>query len=330
MTTVAFEQSVAETEDIARKSAKRVMKQSQKVSLIDKKTTAVGKTVLSIDTKLSEVNTHIDTMYGTMEQVVEGQDELTTQSNELNSSWNEMSQSQSDEAANILQIQTSLHQLTDLKTTTLSELQRIYKEQSENRATDIEDFKSKLLTLNEQLKTADNADEIMMLETAINEAVDNINQYQVRQNERTLVMNERIDRVTRVTGLLTSAISQYEALLTTMNTKVTYISNMVDTIDSRVSNLRHTGLDMTDEDIIQLFEDYVPEEVVIGTIEVGTGETKSFETKPVIIEPEVTDEIETEEVNDSETTQDDDPNDELSESEVDVIETKKHKWQFWK
>lgn len=321
MITVTFEQSVVENEDIARKNAKRVLKQSQKISLVDKKTTAIGKTVLSIDTKLRNVNTHIDTMYGTMDHVIEGQDKLTTQSNELNSSWNEMTQSQSDEAANILQIQTTLHQLTDLKTATLSELQRIYKEQREHRETDIENFKSKLLTLNEQLKTADNVDEIMMIETAINDAVDNINQYQANLNKRTLVINERIDRITRVTRSLTSAISQYENLLTTMKTKVTYVSNMVDAIANRVSNLHHTGLDMTDEDIMQLFEDYTPDEVFIGTIEVGTSETKPIETKPV---------NEPEEVNESETQ--DDPNDELSESEseVDVIQKKKRKWQFWK
>lgn len=323
MITVTFEQSVVENEDIARKNAKRVLKQSQKISLVDKKTTAIGKTVLSIDTKLRNVNTHIDTMYGTMDSVIDGQDKLTTQSNELNSSWNEMTQSQSDEAANILQIQSTLHQLTDLKTATLSELQRIYKEQREYRETDIENFKSKLLTLNEQLKTADNVDEIMMIETAINDAVDNINQYQANLNKRTLVINERIDRITRVTRSLTSAISQYENLLTTMKTKVTYVSNMVDAIDNRVSNLHHTGLDMTDEDIMQLFEDYTPDEVFIGTIEVGTSETKPIKTKPV---------NEPEEVNESETQ--DDPNDELSESEseseVDVIQKKKRKWQFWK
>ena len=326
MTTVTLEHSVVETEDIARKNAKLVMKQSQKVSLVDKKVTAVGKTVVSINTKLNDVDKHVDIMYGTMENVIEGQDKLTTQSNDLNDSWNEMSQSQSDEAANIRKIQTSLNQLTDLKTATLSELRTISNDQSEERVTDIASFKSKLITLNEQLKTADNSDEIMALETAINEAVDNIKQYQEEQNKRTLVMNERIDRVTRVTSLLTTAVSQYETLLTTMNTKVTYISNMVDTVNNRVSNLHQTGLDMTDEDIIQLFEDYTPEEVVEDIVEVGTIETKSVETKPAVIEPEITDEVdEVDEVDAHEG-----PDNKLSESEDNVIKNKKYKWQFWK
>ena len=325
MTTATLERSVVETEDIARKNAKIVMKQYQKVSLVDKKATAVGKTVVSINTKLSDVDTHVDTMYGTMEKVIEGQDKLTTQSDELNKSWNEMSKSQSDEAANIQEIQTSLNKLTDLKTATLSELRTISKEQSEERVTDIASFKSKLIELNEQLKIADNSDEIMALETAINELVDNVKQYQENQNKRTLVMNERIDRVTRVTSLLTTAVSQYETLLKTMNTKVTYISNMVDTIDNRVSNLRQTGLDMTDEDIIQLFEDYTPAENV-ETIEVGTMETKSVETKSAIVEPEITDEIDTNEPQDKVDYHDN----ELSELEDNVIKPKKHKWQFWK
>ena len=340
MTTVTLEHSVVETEDIARKSAKLVMKQSQKVSLVDKKVTAVGKTVVSINTKLNDVDKHVDIMYGTMENVIEGQDKLTTQSEELTDSWNEMSQSQSDEAANIRKIQTSLNQLTDLKTATLSELRTISDDQSEERVTDIASFKSKLITLNEQLKTADNSDEIMALETAINEAVDNIKQYQEEQNKRTLVMNERIDRVTRVTGLLTTAVSQYETLLTTMNTKVTYISDMVDTVNDRVSNLHQTGLDMTDEDIIQLFEDYTPEEVFEDIVEVGTIETKSIETKPAVIEPEITDEpviTDEPEITDAhdevgahEVDAHEDPDNKLSESEDNVIKNKKYKWQFWK
>lgn len=320
MTTVTLEHSVVETEDLARKSAKRVMKQYRKISLVDKKATAVGKTVVSIDTKLSDVDKHVDIMYGTMQNVIEGQDKLTTQSDELNKSWNEMLESQSDEAENIRKVQTSLNQLTNLKTATLSELQTISKDQSEERATTIASFKSRLLELNEHLKIADNSDEIMALETAINEVVDNIKQYQENQNKRTLEMNERIDRVTRVTSLLTTAISQYETMLTTMNTKVTYISNMVDTVDNRVSNLRQTGLDMTNEDIIQLFEDYTPE---VEIIEVGTLETKSVKTKSAIVEPEITDEIDTNDEVDY-------PDNELSESEDNVIKPKKYKWQFWK
>lgn len=324
MITETFEQSVLKNEALARKNAKIVLKQSQKLSLDDKKATAIDKTVLSIDKKLRQGDKHIDAMYGTMEKVIEGQDKLTTQSNELNISWNEMSQSQSDEAANIRQIKTALHQLTELKTATLSELQKIYKEQGENRATEIEDFNSKLLTLNEQLKTADNVDEIMMLETAINDTVDNIHRYKESLYKRALLINERIDKITRVTNSLTYVLSQYEDLLATMKTKVIYLSDMVDAADNRVSNLHHAGLDMTDADILKLFEDYIPDEVLIGTIEVGIKETKKIATKPAI-EPE-------EEVNESEATQEtqDEHNDEISESEIDVSKTKKRKWKFWK
>lgn len=333
-----LENSVEETEGLARQSAKQMMKQSRQVLLLDKKATAIGKTVISIDDNLDNVNTHINTMYGTMEKVIEGQDTLTTQSDELNTSWINMSETQRQESESIKQAKESLIKLNELKEVTLAELQTIAKDQVSRNENDIQYFKTLFDELKEQLITADNGNEIINLETAVNGAMDKINDYQNEQQKRTDEMNNRISRIERVTGLLTHAVSQYETLLKTMNAKVIYISTMVDSVDKHISSLSQSGLNMSDDDILQLFENYTPEEkeveaIEVETIEVDTMETKSVETKSAA--PESEPEVQDDELgsNDIDTDVQESNIGDINEDDEWVSgnhHKKKKIWEFWK
>lgn len=256
MATSTVEQTVISTENIAHKNAENVMRQSQKVSLVDKKMNAIGKTVVAIDTQLAGVDTHTSKMYDTMDKVVDGQDDLTKQSNTLNESWLHMSKVQQDESESIKAANECLTDLKNLKTQTLNELQKMIEAQAAQSTTDAESFEDSITELQLQLETINHDDAMLSLETAINTVIDKIKGYQSQQVEREKNTTERIQRVMNVTAMLASAIAQYEALLTKLNAKVTYISEMVDAIDARVSDIKPKALDMSDDDIMQLFADY--------------------------------------------------------------------------